>query len=88
MMRVILCFLCLAAFLGWGNAVAGAAAEPPYPVSEFRLFALQERTVAAVAIDHRLPGNDIENVLGYRLTPVFEEKRTAGRAGRVLRHSR
>lgn len=79
MMRVILCFFCLAAFLGWGNAVAGAAAEPPYPVSEFRLFALQERTVAAVAIDHRLPGNDIENVLGYRLTPVFEEKRTAGR---------
>ena len=78
-MRAIIMWLCLAASFVLGSAAAGAAASPPYSVPEIRLFELQERTVVAVAVEQRLPGPGVENVLGYRLTPLFEEKRTAGR---------
>ena len=78
-MRILLWLACLAAFFGWGSATAVAGAALIYPLPEVKLFALQERTVAAVAIEHRLPGKDVEDVLGYQLTPVFEAKKTAGR---------
>ena len=78
-MRILFWLACLAAFFGWGSATAVAGAALIYPLPEVKLFALQERTVAAVAIEHRLPGKDVEDVLGYQLTPVFEAKKTAGR---------
>ena len=78
-MRILLCLVCLAAFFGWGSAAAVAGAAVIYPLPEVKLFQLQERTVAAVAIEHRLPGKDLEDVLGFQLSPVFEVKKTAGR---------
>ena len=78
-MRILLCLACLAAFFCWGSAAAVAGAAVIYPLPEAKLFVLQERTVAAVAIEHRLPGKDLEEVAGFQLTPVFEEKKTAGR---------
>ena len=64
-MRILLCLVCLAAFFGWGSAAAVAGAAVIYPLPEVKLFQLQERTVAAVAIEHRLPGKDLEDVLGF-----------------------
>ena len=84
-MRIIFFLACLAAFFCWGSAAALAGAAVIYPLPEVKLFALQERTVAAVAIEHRLPGKDIEDVLGYQLTPVFEAKKTAGAAWKPVR---
>ena len=51
-MRILLCLVCLAAFFGWGSAAAVAGAAVIYPLPEVKLFQLQERTVAAVAIEH------------------------------------
>ena len=54
-MRFLFSLACLAAFFCWGSAAALAGAAVIYPLPEVKLFALQERTVAAVAIEHRLP---------------------------------
>ncbi len=40
--------------------------------------------MVAVAVEDRFPGKDVENVLGYRLTPVFEEKRDTDRLEVIL----
>ena len=69
---------------GFPAGVNASSAINPYTVSEVKLFALQERHVMAVALDERIPGNGIEDVLGYRLNPSFEEKRTAGRLELVV----
>ena len=65
-------------FGGFGITACSAPASL-HSVSEIKLFTLQERTVVAVAIEDRIPGKEVENVLGYHLTPVYEEKRSADR---------
>ncbi len=59
----------------------------PYTISEVKLFTLQERQVLAVALDDRAPGGGIEDVLGYRLNPSYDEQRTAGRLEVVVENA-
>ena len=63
----------------WLNIAFASAPLVPYSVPEIKIFSLQDRTVVAVAIEDRIPGKDIENVLDYRLSPAFDEKRFANR---------
>ena len=66
-MRILLCLACLAAFLCWGSAAAVAGTAVIYPLPEAKLFVLQERTVAAVALEHRLPEASVDqSALGER----------------------
>ena len=51
---------------------------------EIKVFQLQERQVVAVAIENRIPGQGIEDVSGYRLDPIFTEKRNANQLEVVL----
>lgn len=72
-------FFCLslfAVFFGAGPVCAGTA---PYSVTDFKVFRLQERSVVSVAIEDRIPGKGIDEVLDYRIDPAFEEKRLPGR---------
>ena len=63
----------------WSGLVSAAVPQSHYSVPEIKIFALQERTVVAVAIEDRIPGGAVQNVLGYRLAPVYEEKRKVDR---------
>lgn len=72
--KVLLCLVLGFCRFGMADAFAPISL---YGIPEVRLFALQDRTVVAVAIEDRVPGKDIDNVLEYRLMPVFTEKRTA-----------
>ena len=76
-------FVLVGSLCGLGIA-AGSVPASPYFVSEIKLFTLQDRTVVAVAIEDRIPGKDIENVLGYHLTPVYEERRAPERLEAIL----
>ncbi|HWR30022.1 MAG TPA: DUF5050 domain-containing protein [Negativicutes bacterium] len=67
---------CLLGSVGWFGTSCAAAPLGLYSVPEIKIFTLQERTVVAVALEDRVSGKDIENVLGYRLMPVFDEKRS------------
>lgn len=60
----------------WSGAALAAA---PDSIAEVKVFQLKERQVVAVALENRMPGEGIEDVLGYRLEPKFSEKRTANR---------
>ncbi len=75
----LLCLLFITGIAGHSAGVNASSVLPPYAISEVKLFALQERQVLAVALDDRVPGSGIEDVLGYRLNPSYEEQRTAGR---------
>lgn len=56
----------------------------PYSISEVKVLSLKERQIVAIALDDRIPGEGIDNVLGYKLNPVFEEKRQANQLQFVL----
>ena len=74
-------------FFVWllGASVAVAApAEGIYNIPEIKVFHLQDRQVVAVAVESRIPGHGIEEVLGYRIEPSFSEKRSANRLEVVL----
>lgn len=74
----------LALFLVFFGVDAVSAGTAPYAVTDIRVFKLQERTVTAVAVEDRIPGKGIDDVLGYRIDPSFEEKHVAGRLEVVL----
>jgi len=60
--------------------LAGASGPlSPYMISEIKLFSLQDRQVVAIALDDQIPGKGIDEVLGYRLKPSFDEQRQADR---------
>ena len=74
-------------FFAWllGASVAVAAsAGGLYNIPEIKVFQLQDRQVVAVAVENRIPGQGIEEELGYRLEPSFSEKRSANRLEVVL----
>lgn len=75
----LLCLLFITGIAGFSAEVNASSALTPYAISEVKLFALQERQVLAVALDDRVPGGGIEDVLGYRLNPSYEEQRSTGR---------
>jgi N-acetylmuramoyl-L-alanine amidase len=74
----------LAGVLNFGVVCEASSPLAPYAVSEGKLFSLQERQVIAVALDDRLPGDGIEDVLKLGLRPSYEEKRGADRLELVL----
>lgn len=67
----------------WSVSLSGlAGASGPltsYMISEIKLFSLQDRQVVAIALDDRISGKGIDEVLGYRLKPSFEEQREIDR---------
>ncbi len=75
-------------FVFWSIAFSGLAAASapmtPYTVSEIKLFTLHERQVVAVALDDRISGKGIDEVLGYRLNPSISEQRTGDRLAVTL----
>lgn len=75
-------------FLFWMISVAAPvnASGPmtPYLISDIKVFSLQERQVVAIALDDRLPGAGIDNVLGYQVKPVMEEKRQTNQLQLIL----
>ena len=75
----LLYLLVITGIAGFSAGVNASSALTPYAISEAKLFALQERQVLAVALDDRAPGSGIEDVVGYRLNPSYDEQRTAGR---------
>ncbi|MEI7463497.1 MAG: N-acetylmuramoyl-L-alanine amidase, partial [Candidatus Taylorbacteria bacterium] len=74
----------LALSLLCGSVAAAATATEKYKMPEIKVFQLQERQVTAVAVENRIPGQGIEDVSGYRLEPVFTEKRSANQLEVVL----
>ena len=72
-------------FLQQGAAFAAAAAVAvKYNIPDIKVFQLQERQVVAVAVENRIPGQGIDDVLGYHIDPVFTEKRAVNRFEVVL----
>ena len=72
---------------GFSAVVNASSALNPYAISEVKLFSLKERQVLAVALDDRTPGEGVEDVLGYRLNPAYDEQRTAGRLEVVVENA-
>jgi N-acetylmuramoyl-L-alanine amidase len=80
----LLYLLVIAGVAGFSVGANASSAITPYVISEVKLFVLQERQVMAVALDDRAPGSGIDDVLGYRLNPSYDEKRAAGRVELVV----
>ena len=77
--------LCLlAGVLNFGVVCEASAPLAPYAVTEGKLFLLQERQVIAVALEDRMPGEGVDDVLKLGLQPGYEEKRGADRLEVVL----
>ena len=80
----LLYLLVIAVVAGFSVGTNASSAITPYVISEVKLFVLQDRQVMAVALDDRAPGSGIDDVLGYRLNPSYDEKRAAGRVELVV----
>jgi len=83
-----LLYLLLVTGIAGFSAVANASSTlKPYTISEVKQFALKDRQVLAVALDDRTPGSGVEDVLGYRLNPSYDEQRTVGRLEVVVENA-
>jgi N-acetylmuramoyl-L-alanine amidase len=59
-------------------------AEGVYNIPEIKVFQLQDRQVVAVAVEQTISGQEIEDVLTYKLVPRFSEKKSANSLEVVL----